>query len=269
MRKPWVRALALDDRVGWQAWSAKLLGDASEAPPAQWWIQAGQLAQSLGLSTGCGAPIVFVPTRLGVRLSAAHYETQIYESGQVPVRTEGADGWHDALNALQWLMFPRSKALLNALQWQAIQAQGDTSKRSAMRDAITLLDEGAVLWIGAPELYGAVAKRQWSKAFVHEREGLVEDAWLMPFGHGLMQRLRQPYKALTAWAVSLPPLPVVSVAQADHGLAYWLQESDLLTKPWCALPVLAWPGWSAENEHPAFYEDANVFRPAGQNAQSN
>ena len=37
---------------------------------------------------------------------------------------------------------------------------------------------------------------------------------------------------------------------------------DLAPKPFAALPVLGVPGWWSENEAPAFYADAAVFRVA-------
>ena len=62
------------------------------------------LAAARGTAQARGLPLRFcVPDG---RLSARDYETHILHTGQVPTR---ADTWHDVLNALVWLRFPRFK----------------------------------------------------------------------------------------------------------------------------------------------------------------
>ncbi|HMA10888.1 MAG TPA: DUF3025 domain-containing protein, partial [Steroidobacteraceae bacterium] len=66
-------------------------------------------AAALGIRNARGLPLrFFAPDG---RLSARDYETHILHTGEVPTR---ADTWHDVLNALVWLRFPRFKAALNA-----------------------------------------------------------------------------------------------------------------------------------------------------------
>ena len=75
------------------------------------------LAKDLDIRQARGLPLHFVAP--ACRHSARDYETRILETGQVPTR---ADTWHDALNALVWLRFPRFKSALNAAHGSAIAA---------------------------------------------------------------------------------------------------------------------------------------------------
>jgi hypothetical protein len=73
------------------------------------------LAAARGTTQARGLPLrFFAPDG---RLSARDYETHILHTGQVPTRP---DTWHDVLNALVWLRFPRFKAALNAAHGEAI-----------------------------------------------------------------------------------------------------------------------------------------------------
>ncbi|WP_363928408.1 DUF3025 domain-containing protein [Thiobacillus sp.] len=48
-------------------------------------------------------------------MSARDYETHILQTGQVPTR---AETWHDVLNALVWLRFPRIQGCVECGSWQ-------------------------------------------------------------------------------------------------------------------------------------------------------
>ena len=75
------------------------------------------------------------------------YEAFIYRTHTVPTRNNA----HDFFNGLCWLRFPKTKQQLNRLQAQAIQKEGVTAQRGALRDALTLFDENAAL-LCAPEV---------------------------------------------------------------------------------------------------------------------
>ena len=68
------------------------------------------LARERALALPDGRPLVFVlpPAQRG----ALAYERAIAEEGEIATRPGNL---HDALNALMWLLFPRTKAALNAL----------------------------------------------------------------------------------------------------------------------------------------------------------
>ncbi|MDZ7593918.1 MAG: DUF3025 domain-containing protein, partial [Thiobacillus sp.] len=98
------------------------------------------LAAARGTTQARGLPLRFFAA--DGRLSARDYETHILHTGLVPTRP---DTWHDVLNALVWLRFPRFKSALNAAHGEAITLETD-SRRGRRRDALTVLDESGV-WV--------------------------------------------------------------------------------------------------------------------------
>jgi hypothetical protein len=185
------------------------------------------------------------------------YEAFIFQQKKVPTR----DGFHDFFNGLCWHRFPKSKHRLNQLQAQEIAKQGIGSTRGAVRDALTLFDENAVLWQGPDELWHALQARDWFKLFVELR-----DQWqhvhLVLFGHALLEKLVTPYKSITGHVYRVSPeVPALDDAALDAWVAQDLQADKLATKPFEPLPVLGVPNWWADNAAPAFYQDTQVFRP--------
>ncbi|MEO0003357.1 MAG: hypothetical protein RLZZ22_1049 [Pseudomonadota bacterium] len=209
------------------------------------------------------------------------YEAHIFDTGDVPTR----EGLHDFFNALSWMRFPATKQRLNQLQARAIAQAGGFvgTRRGPLRDALTLFDENAAL-LQAPEpVWQALLARDWSRLFVELRP-LWAQSTLLLFGHALTEKLVAPYKSITAHVLRLP-VPTDWPAeewdrQPDEGvgllrggsaavvhpwddwLAGQLTPEWLATKPYTPLPVLGTPGWWPANEDPAFYADAQVFRPA-------
>ena len=185
------------------------------------------------------------------------YEAFIFQQKKVPTR----DGLHDFFNGLCWHRFPKSKHRLNQLQAQEIAKQGIGSTRGAVRDALTLFDENAVLWQGPDELWQALQARDWFKLFVELREQW-QHVHMVLFGHALLEKLVTPYKSITGhvYRVSTDVSPHDDAA-LDTWLAQDLQTDKLATKPFEPLPVLGVPDWWADNAAPAFYQDTQVFRP--------
>ena len=187
------------------------------------------------------------------------YEQFIHDTGRVPTR----DGLHDFFNALCWMRFPLAKKQLNQLQASAIQTQGVGAVRGPVRDAVTVFDENACL-IQLPDgIWESLLSRQWHAAFVTQR-ALWQDVQIQIFGHAALEKLVQPYKAITVhlWRVPLG----IPLAEWDAWLAQDLQPEKLAQKPFLPTPVLGIPGWWADNESPDFYADSQVFRPLRVNA---
>lgn len=185
------------------------------------------------------------------------YEDYIFKYHKVPTR----DGLHDFFNGLCWHRFPKSKHRLNQLQAQEIAQQGIGSTRGAVRDALTLFDENAVLWQGPDELWQALQARDWMTLFITWREQW-QHVRLVLFGHALLEKLVVPYKSITAHVYRVSPaVPMHDDAALDAWLAQDLQAEKLATKPYEPLPVLGVPDWWADNAAPAFYQDTQVFRP--------
>ena len=90
------------------------------------------------------APIHFVPQ--SELPPGEAYEAYIARTRQVPTR----DGLHDFFNGLCWARFPKTKRRLNLLQAADIERHGVQATRGAVRDALTLFDENAIL-LHAPD----------------------------------------------------------------------------------------------------------------------
>ncbi len=239
--------------VGLIDWSAPWLApwrDPGEAVDGA--VRAGA-DPLVALNGGEGAPVRFVPQ--SALPDGMAYERFIFETGQVPTR----GNLHDFFNALCWMVFPQAKQRLNRIQAAEIAARG-VAVRGPVRDAITVLDENGALLQAPDALWDALAARQWQRLF-GELRPLWRQARLVVFGHAALDKLVTPYKSITVhvWRVTGP---CASPQALDAWLAADLTPAKLATKPFVPLPALGVPGWWPANEDPAFYADAEVFRPA-------
>lgn len=225
-------------------------------------------AQGLSLNNAQGLPLRFVPqTALPTGMA---YEQFIYDTGCVPTRTlAGSNGaMHDACNALMWLHYPQTKAVLNALQAAAIRSDGVQATRGALRDALTLFDESAlILCCPAGDAASAqLGQRDWA-GLLHKRRGEWHNT-LEPFlfGHAVLQKLQTPYPAITAQVWVLEGFDNSNgLSAVDAALAASVQaryDADQLNpQALLPLPVLGIPNWWADNADAAFYDNAHIFRP--------
>jgi hypothetical protein len=219
--------------VGWGApWLApyREIGERIE----QHLLRDATVAEALNAEAGAEVTVRFVPQDALPRGEA--YESFVRRTGRVPTR----DNLHDLFNGLVWLRWPRLKAQLNALQSAQIAQDGIGATRGAVRDAVTVFDENGALLKAPAALLDALRQRDWRRLFVEER-ALWREAELVLVGHALLEKLSQPRKPITAHLLT----SVEALAQ----------------QPFLPLPVLGVPGWWPENESPAFYDDASVFRP--------
>ena len=187
------------------------------------------------------------------------YETFIARTQTVPTRNNA----HDFFNGLCWIRFAQSKQQLNRLQAQAIQQQGIQAKRGDLRDALTVFDENAALLCAPEALWQALQAQDWPALFVTHRQAW-QKAHLTLFGHALLEKLSNPYKAITAHVLCVA-VPAEVQAAGDRVLDAWLSQQlhadDMQRKPFLPLPVLGVPGWWPANEDAGFYDDKQVFRP--------
>lgn len=214
------------------------------------WRQAlSAAARDRGVTTAKGLPIAFVAAD---DAGAAAYESHIAATGRVPTRGNA----HDLFNALVWLAYPRTKAALNARQAGELARDGVRGTRGPVRDAATLIDESGLLLAGGEPVHEALRRFDWQWLFGAQRSRWGGDWRAFAFGHALIEKLLSPYKALTAAVVCLP----AEAADIDEAAAQWVSNTPLAPPLLAHLPVLGIPGWWAENEEPAFYADAAVFR---------
>ena len=212
-----------------------------------------------GLTNARGLPLRFVPQQ---ELPAGTaYESHIFATGAVPTRPN----LHDTFNALMWLHFPATKRLLNALQAAEISRAGVQAGRGGLRDAATLFDENAVVFLCEDAaLETALREFRWERLFVTPRAAWGERCAVVPFGHALLEKLVSPYKSITAHAWPLALSPRSTPAEIDPVLAASLQAASATLRGgrgFAPLPVMGIPGWCDDNADPAFYADTSVFRP--------
>jgi hypothetical protein len=168
----------------------------------EWRPALNRMAQEMRLQNHRSLPTQFIPQE--DLPEGVAYEAHISASGNVPTR----ENLHDFFNALVWLTFPRIKRQLNALQAAQIAELGIGKSRGPARDAATIFDENAALLVvensaDGDALVAALRQHQWTAAFIDHRAQFGAHAEVLSFGHALMEKLVQPYKAITAhsWLV--------------------------------------------------------------------
>jgi hypothetical protein len=223
------------------------------------------IARERDVRTGSGAPLMFVsPEDPGDR----QYEAGVFRTGEVPTRT---DGWHDLFNALAWLAFPRTKAVLNRIHHDELIRRPTSGARGTPRDVLTLFDEGGVLVACAePSLARLLEGFRWKDLFWSHRAEASAGMRFLVFGHAILERALAPYKGVTAKALvievepatlALPAAALVELLDARAAGHFTRPDALASTRALHPLPVLGIPGWAPENEDPAFYDDERVFRP--------
>jgi hypothetical protein len=230
------------------------LGRAQPAPAPDCLDALNAQAIRLDIRNAGGLPLrFFAPDG---RLSARDYETHILRTGQVPTR---AETWHDVLNALVWLRFPRFKSALNAAHGTAI--SGETSStRGRRRDALTVLDESGV-WVISRDsaLPALLAERAWHSLFWEARSRVETEMRFVVVGHALLEKALAPYPAMTGKCLTLiAESPDPDAADELSTLALAAIDSPRQLAP---LPVQGIPGWDPANANAAYYANQEIFRP--------
>jgi hypothetical protein len=208
-----------------------------------------RLSEESGLRTASGRPVRFVPPGR----TDPYYEIHVYETGQVHTRP---DNLHDLFNALAWLAFPRTKALINALH--ADEIPRESGRRGRRRDLLTLLDEGGVLvQCEDAELLRLVSGFEWKALFWERRERVLRSMRLLILGHATLEQALRPWPGIACKALFLSPQ-----APPDEAAHDWLATLPRETSPreLPPLPVFGYPGWLPGSDEAGFYEDRRYFR---------
>ncbi|WP_440055945.1 DUF3025 domain-containing protein [Pseudoalteromonas sp. T1lg65] len=206
----------------------------------------------------------FIPD--GACEDGRYYEQIIFETHNIPTREQN---WHDFFGAMIWCLFPKTKALLNALHMQEINQHG-LLERTKMRNALTLFDEcGLVLAITDKQWQSALRNHQWKAVFYQHADCWQDQLKPFIFGHANYEMLTRPFIGLTAKVVCV----VVGDAFMQNSLEKQYQELDskLVTlikngllddnTQMSPLPLLGIPGWYEGVQDDSFYSNTDYFRP--------
>lgn len=207
-----------------------------------------------------------------------YYEAIIFEDNVVPTREHS---WHDLFNALIWLQFPKTKALLNTLHIDDIQEHG-THPRTPRRNRITHFDECGVVIATeeqhlkeANRLLAELANHNWMYVLYDNKSQFEAVFHTAIFGHANYEMLLSPFIGLTGkWLSVAVPNGFSSLCDAQKnavlddcllkrigGLDNFNQAQIL--KP---VPLLGIPSWFNEQTR-AFYANQQHFRPLRENAK--
>lgn len=220
------------------------------------------------IGTQSGHPIHFIQEIPQPIAFNDRYEPKIYQTGHIQTRTQN---WHDFFNALAWIIFPHTKAILNHIHYQTMQQKYSNSKsqRGPLRDAATLLDEsGIVVLSSSDKLTQLLKNRSWKELFWQNREAVQANMKFFVLGHAIYEKSLKPYIGMTAKGILLQveeayfkqPL-ATQLDLLDIRLAKFTQQA--LNKPadLFPVPILGYPGWSKENNIDSYYDNTNYFRP--------
>lgn len=249
--------------IDWQQpWLLPLRDTGVVLAASEDWIAAANLLATAGELRNLGEqPIVFVPQQ---DLPAdTGYEAHIAATGQVPTR----DNLHDFFNALIWLHFPHTKRQLNGLHARSLMQPARPGTRGSQRDAATLFDENAALFVSTDTgTLDALRRRDWKDVLLKQPADFAAGAQALLFGHALLEKLVAPYKSITAhvWTCHVDAdwlvLPFRErLAALDRRIAQAIR-TGFSSADFCHLPVLGVPGWWRGQDE-GFYDDADVFRP--------
>ena len=222
---------------------------------------AGRVVNAQGLR------VRFVPQATKSKDFRDAFEPRAFLKGEVQVRPLD---WHDLFNALVWMTFPTAKAVINARHYGSLSA-GESGKRSAVRDALTLFDEdGLVVLCSDAGLLELVREFRWKELFWNRREQVRQQMRFFLFGHALYHKALNPFVGMTGKGIllavpdSFVELPLHSqIAEADRLLAVraWDRKCMSHGREFCPVPVLGVPGWWGGNREESFYENTKYFRP--------
>ena len=190
------------------------------------------------------------------------YEQRIHQSGEVQTRQQC---WHDLFNDLVWMTYPGAKSRLNAAHVKAMSRENNG--RGSLRDIATLVDESGILVASCSDtLSGMLKGFEWKSLFVENRQRVAEEMRFYIFGHGLYEKALSPFVGLTGHALIFPVeksffgLPLDEQLQRLDAAFDSVFSGISSTRDLCPLPVLGVPGWSPDNEDPAYYDNERYFR---------
>lgn len=213
-----------------------------------------------------GHRLTFVAPTVAGGDAQTGFEPRTYLSGELATR-EG--DWHDLFNALTWLTFPKAKAAINARHYEALSSNPSSAARGPARDALTLFDEsGVVIACRDASLLHLIENFAWKELFWCRRHDVTTAMRCYVFGHGLYEKILNPFVGLTGKATGfVVPPEFFSTPQAeqltalDARLAVRIASAFRHPRELNPLPILGIPGATVDNEREDYYDNSDYFRP--------
>ncbi|MDH3343155.1 MAG: DUF3025 domain-containing protein, partial [Gammaproteobacteria bacterium] len=133
-----------------------------------------------------------------------HYAPRIYLHGEIQTRTRN---WHDFFQLLTWFIYPRTKAVINAIHIPRAKQRlenGEVGRRSPVENMLSLFDEGGVVITSSdPTLLQLIRDFKWKQLFWQRRDELAGKFECTTFGHAMYEKALAPYIGMTANAILL------------------------------------------------------------------
>jgi hypothetical protein len=224
------------------------------------------------IHTHHGAVLKIVPQEGRPGHFEQHYAPRIYLSGEIQTRTRN---WHDFFQLLTWFIFPRTKAVINAIHIpkakQRIESGGELGRRTPVENMLSLFDEGgAVIVADDPSLLQLIRDFRWKELFWQRREELAGKLDCVTFGHAMYEKAMAPYLGMTANTILIEADSdyfsldrAGRLAWIDVRLAGIFEQGEQYQKPkdLQPFPILGMPGWDSANSDEAYYDNTDYFRP--------
>lgn len=201
-----------------------------------------------------------------------HYAPRIYRSGELQTRRHN---WHDFFQFLSWLMFPATKAAINAAHLpqarRRLELRGERGRRSPLENMLSLFDEGGAVIVSADaRLLQMIREFRWHELFWRCRDELGGKLACISFGHALYEKGLAPYLGMTANTLLIETdasffdrTNSEQLAWLDQKLAALFCAGEVLTQPkdLHPFPILGMPGWDKDNGCERYYRNTHYFRP--------
>jgi hypothetical protein len=224
------------------------------------------------IRTRHGAAIRIVPQEGRPDHFAQHYAPRIYLSGEIQTRTRN---WHDLFQLLTWFIFPRAKAVINAIhipQAKArIESGQELGRRTPIENTLSLFDEGgAVIVASDATLLQLIREFRWKELFWQRRGELAAKLDCVTFGHAMYEKALAPYLGMTANTILIEADTDYfsldrreRLAWIDARLAAIFEQGEQYRRPkeLQPFPILGMPGWDPANGEEAYYDNTDYFRP--------
>jgi hypothetical protein len=239
-------------------------------PDAQWpSLDALEQARRVAQRADAIARPRFVAQDRALLDDGLHYEQRI-AAGVVATR---AANWHDLLNALVWLRYPRIKRALNAAQLSGIAEVGPRD-RTRRQCALTHFDEaGAIVLVADDDLLAQWDAHDWPGLMGVHADDWGERIAVRVFGHATLEHALADGQLLVAKAIALRAGAeqvrafargeAAATACIDARVAALVAAGDELIDPQDLrpLPLSGVPGWHPLSGDAAFLRNAPCFRP--------